>query len=1205
EPARAASLPQLAAPVEVSPLISSDCGRITDEKFFDSNQIVINIQDLHCHAEVQRNISKILETLDRKYRLDNVFVEGGYGDIDTSWMCNITDKTVKKEILNTLVNAGKLTGAEYYSVQANRPTLLKGLEDEALHKDNIKRLGVLLEKKSVFDNNLTVLSQDLAVMKDHYFTSKNKSFESIVEKYRNGNMDPVKYYTLLGKYIDAIEKDPNSYKNMTYLDMNDYPTVASYIGTLRSARKLNYQRISRELQHAVAGLKTQISYREYAELLEKTNNLTDMDAVCVALSKLSKAHAIPLNPSLEEFFAYNDRSHAINPVKLIDEDRRLVTDIRVALSDNVSEHEVSFLAGFYPYYQDYLLNKLTADDCDYFYKKFDTFKNTWGKYAARNHIMDVADSFPVLDDFYTVNRARNDSFINHIMPAVLSSSVDAKALKQQSRSVETSTPVIDDQAALLSALNNGTRPIVIVTGGFHTQGLKKLLEDRKISYLTIMPMVTKDAKQADASYAAFAREQATILSNALALTEFFNLKRLDEFKIAVTALAKVNYSETHINYLINVLKRDSSIKVKDTIFSQTDGIRQARITFEDGSWFVITENRQNTMSFAAYADEFGKLIVTNGRLSVGQASAAIDQQAVPIWLRKMINANSPLSRFALRGLKRLGFKVDLNQGYASGNETQPNKSRHTLNSVGLLGALAVAPATHSHLIMSVLLFIHSPLFLLMMPVVTIVSLIILFTVPNIDAKIASFITYEAATVYFVKTVSPVGTFFGIPFAWIPVVAFGLYTIAHFYIVFKSVRSKTWPHGAQDLILKSHAASYAFLILAALALGSTYHLAYFIGLPLVGAVAFLKFVTGFELGAIRGSGSPDQHYIYNRLGYLVGIAFFLKLFVSVIHPIALSWGFIISPLFLIMIKLVDLSQEYKNKADWRKTVWKFAALVGLGTIMALRMPVVYHLQFLWALALINTIVYFIFYRIFESQKGPGLAESGAGIFLIATVAFTLFLPFSLSISAILGAVPALAYVVWTWRKNKTASSPYREGEIPINQFKEKYPHNQYILINQVLENSGVNLHDLDSMTSEQLDRTFNKLIYIRNLISLLVGNKGLSVALDGNADEKTIIKNKKALAQFLPFILAPRIRIPYRESRGHPHGLSPEVIAGRQEDHEKIMETITTGKKQMWSTALNLKGLREELLGWEGTRGDVTEAIIEDMHIIFDWLRGAL
>jgi len=60
--------------------------------------------------------------------------------------------------------------------------------------------------------------------------------------------------------------------------------------------------------------------------------------------------------------------------------------------------------------------------------------------------------------------------------------------------------------------------IVTVTGGFHTQGLQKLLAARGISSLVITPNISQDAQEASAIYTALALEQAKLFaSNALQL----------------------------------------------------------------------------------------------------------------------------------------------------------------------------------------------------------------------------------------------------------------------------------------------------------------------------------------------------------------------------------------------------------------------------------------------------------------------------------------------------------------------------------------------------------------------------------------------------------------------------------------------------------------------------------------------------------------
>ena len=49
--------------------ISAEYGKITASKDANSDITIINIQDLHCHPQTQRNISKIIAQIAEKYNL--------------------------------------------------------------------------------------------------------------------------------------------------------------------------------------------------------------------------------------------------------------------------------------------------------------------------------------------------------------------------------------------------------------------------------------------------------------------------------------------------------------------------------------------------------------------------------------------------------------------------------------------------------------------------------------------------------------------------------------------------------------------------------------------------------------------------------------------------------------------------------------------------------------------------------------------------------------------------------------------------------------------------------------------------------------------------------------------------------------------------------------------------------------------------------
>ncbi|MCX5781262.1 MAG: hypothetical protein NT145_00945, partial [Elusimicrobia bacterium] len=83
-----------------SSFLPAETGNITDAKFFDSKKIVINIQDLHCNPEAQKNISRVLSFFNEKYHFKKILVEGGIGKVDTSWIEAVSDISLRKKIIN-------------------------------------------------------------------------------------------------------------------------------------------------------------------------------------------------------------------------------------------------------------------------------------------------------------------------------------------------------------------------------------------------------------------------------------------------------------------------------------------------------------------------------------------------------------------------------------------------------------------------------------------------------------------------------------------------------------------------------------------------------------------------------------------------------------------------------------------------------------------------------------------------------------------------------------------------------------------------------------------------------------------------------------------------------------------------------------------------------------------------------------------------
>ena len=133
-------------------IISYNSGKITSAINCNSGTVVINIQDFHCNPSVQKNISDIISTLVEKYNIKSVYVEGGYGNINTKWLSDIKDENIRKQLINVLLENGSLTGTEYFSaINPSANINIYGIEEEIVYKKNFERLQNIFSNRNKYE----------------------------------------------------------------------------------------------------------------------------------------------------------------------------------------------------------------------------------------------------------------------------------------------------------------------------------------------------------------------------------------------------------------------------------------------------------------------------------------------------------------------------------------------------------------------------------------------------------------------------------------------------------------------------------------------------------------------------------------------------------------------------------------------------------------------------------------------------------------------------------------------------------------------------------------------------------------------------------------------------------------------------------------------------------------------------------------------
>jgi hypothetical protein len=269
-------------------------------------------------------------------------------------------------------------------------------------------------------------------------------------------------------------------------------------------------------------------YREYNELVIRAGSRDTMDGLYACLPGLIAAYHVDVAPyrELNDFLAFIEKNTAVNPLKLVDEEKRLIREMHRAFAGSDGEREVAFLADFSGYLTDYLETRITADDYRYFMNNRRAFARLWDTYAADASLSELDTCYPLLDKFYAANIDRNGRFLRRI---VGEKGRQAGPLRGR-----------DDAGAardVIASLKDAGEIVVAVTGGFHTDGLADLLKDHGVSHLVITPNVTMDAAFSQQAYEKLAQEQARLVqTQTLALQPYAEMLLRDPGNPQVAAL---------------------------------------------------------------------------------------------------------------------------------------------------------------------------------------------------------------------------------------------------------------------------------------------------------------------------------------------------------------------------------------------------------------------------------------------------------------------------------------------------------------------------------------------------------------------------------------------------------------------------------------------------------------------------------------------
>lgn len=528
-----------------------------------AERTVIHIQDAHCNYAAQRQISEILGYLISEYGIDYVNCEGGEGKSDLTVFTAINEKDVREKVSDFFVRQGVVNAAEYFAVNNPAKAKLWGVEDAGLYIENLKVYRESLAYKDEVDRYIKSLFHILGNLKSRIYSPGLLDFDGYYMKHKDGQVSFKEYVIYL---IATAEKRS--------VDIKSFPNLYLLARTLKEEDAINFRKANNEKDEIVEKLKKVLSKKELEDLVEKVAQmkLEKISQPTFYSYLIKKCRSVKMDikdyPELNKYIIYISIYGGVDKTKISKEMEMLEEKIKDSLYENDTQRELGLLSKNLVLEKNIFNISLTREDYIY--------------YKEHRQSFDVSNFVRFIDRYAPIYKiqARLDENISRL--DVYREKIEAFyecSLKRDKAFVKN-----------IKFTDHDRPNSIIITGGFHTENLRELFKNEKVSYVSILPKFTNE-KGYDSPYLKRLAGQRTALENVIdtAIPAVLNLQvvnilstelalkvegkeNLEKFRLAVSIMAVLMKSP---NFILKVkggaIQGREDEKEKFITFTRTEG----------------------------------------------------------------------------------------------------------------------------------------------------------------------------------------------------------------------------------------------------------------------------------------------------------------------------------------------------------------------------------------------------------------------------------------------------------------------------------------------------------------------------------------------------------------------------------------------------------------------------------------------------------
>ncbi len=473
-PVLAPSMPVAASKPEVGFVLPESVALIDDgfkAPAADAKTIFL-IQDAHTNESGQMNEAKALAEILPSENIRHVFTEGADNDASLSFLKEFFPKDVLRKTSISFVRKGIMKGSEFASVNGDHEFALIGVEDEELYDQALESFVDILKRRDKAVQYLDRVGRAASTLKESIYSEELKALDAQESAYRAGELPLTDYFAAL-----------HAQARKTGVYLPQYPHLSFLNELKKSESKVDFNQVSKEQEAALKSLPEEDQKTLAAASKEKHSPFRmgggekSTEKAFYALLEEKLAGRSAAYPALSRYFGYLKQTKKLDAQSILNELKAFEMDVFGRLAVTQDEQFLVVLSKNLVSLENLLEIKLSPEEFSAFRRDsavFDIkviggFFNKkimgLGKHHDQAVLLekDYDEAVKTASEFYELTYRRDEAFVRNML-----------------------TRMDADQAA----------KAVLVTGGYHTPSLKRMLKDKGISYVSIMPQILHETDMA-------------------------------------------------------------------------------------------------------------------------------------------------------------------------------------------------------------------------------------------------------------------------------------------------------------------------------------------------------------------------------------------------------------------------------------------------------------------------------------------------------------------------------------------------------------------------------------------------------------------------------------------------------------------------------------------------------------------------------------